>query len=235
MRRSCNLRQADQRGFTVIEMLIATVAFTSVLMLITTGVIHFSNQYYKAVNANATQNLVRTISEEITQSLQFSGGKVANQLPAPNATNLATQCVGTKKYIFRPAVAYDGEATERTNPGLYVVPWDSDVDGACDKPAGALPGGGKQLLQGNMRLTQFTIIEDVAAGPEMYTVALRIAYGDNDLLCSPTVGNCDTGFNGNNVPIANNGSDINCRTTTGSQFCAVSNINATVVSRVAGP
>lgn len=216
-------------GFTVIELLIATVVFTTVLMLITTGVIHFSNQYYKAVHANATQNLVRTISEDITQSLQFSGGEVNLPNPPPGATDLTTLCVGTKKYWYKLGVQHTGAAATRGIPGLYVTPW-SARDSTCQNTDNPLPAGGKQLLQKGMRITQFSVTEM----DNHYDVILRIAYGDSDLLCSPTADNCDTGFIADG-PIAANGSDIRCRSTTGSQFCAVSNINATVVSRVTKP
>ena len=222
----------DQTGFTVIELLIATVMFTAVLMLVTTGIIHFSNQYYRAVNANATQNAARTISEEVTQSVQISGGSI---VPGPTAesTDLRTLCVNTKKYWYRLGVPYADGASTAANPGLYVAQWDSSSDTGCENASTSFPTDGRQMLQEGMRLTQFQA--SLVGEGDVINVDLRVVYGDNDLLCSPAERNCGTGFDADNITIAKRGSDIRCRSTAGSQFCAVSSINATVATRVDSP
>lgn len=226
MRRLQYSPRLRQDGFTVIELLIATIVFTVVLMLVTTGVIHFSNEYYKATNASATQNTVRTVSEDITQSLQFGNTFASSQ---NTGVGMSALCIGTKKYWYRAGVPYEGELTSGA-PGLYVTNWQSPTDPTCDNSAASFPtSGGVQMLQENMRITSFSITPPSPT----YTVSLRVAYGDNDLLCSPNgAKNCASGFGPYNTPIAKYGNDISCRSTKGSQFCAVSNITAAVGKRV---
>jgi prepilin-type N-terminal cleavage/methylation domain-containing protein len=64
-----------QDGFTVVELLIATVVFTMVLLVITSGVTHFTHAYYKGVHQSSTQTTSRNVINTIAQNIQYGGGK----------------------------------------------------------------------------------------------------------------------------------------------------------------
>ncbi|MGB4800044.1 MAG: prepilin-type N-terminal cleavage/methylation domain-containing protein [Candidatus Saccharimonadales bacterium] len=222
--------QSNAAGFTIVELLIATVVFTGILMLVTAGVTHFSNEYYRASYANTVQSQVRSISDDITQSLQF-GAAGLTYTPDGPVPDITASCVGSKMYIFRRGVAFDG-STRYEAPGLYRQSWDGKPE-SCTAPSNAswVPTAGTQLLQKNMRLTQFSISGSDGTG---YDVKIRIAYGDIDLLCAAGQPGCATDEPApftTDAAVAAAGNAVQCRSGTGSQFCAVSNIDATVTGR----
>ncbi len=65
-----------ERGFTIVELMIATLVFSVILTVVTMGVISFSNRYYKGVHASTTQNTTRNIMDTITQAIQFGEARV---------------------------------------------------------------------------------------------------------------------------------------------------------------
>src|SRR4051812_8577751 len=89
----------NQSGFTIIELLIATVIFALVLLVITTGVLQFTRQYYKGVISSHTQSAARAIADDVTRALQFGVGSV--QPLTTNGTSPAGQtygyCIGQSK------------------------------------------------------------------------------------------------------------------------------------------
>jgi hypothetical protein len=85
-----------------------------------------------------------------------------------------------------------------------------------------------------MRLADFSVAESTTLD-NTYTVAIRVAYGDSDLLCDTTLDGSDHGCEHNDAPFAASanvyGGTIQCRVQTGSQFCSVSGLKTTVQMR----
>lgn len=209
----------QQGGFTIIELMIATMVFSVILTIITIGVLSFTNNYYRGVHASATQNTARSIIDTINQGIQFGASG------QPNISNLAGGyfCVGGSVYMFNTtATKFTGITATQT--GMYVTPMTSDV---CQIQPFT---GGKQLMGNNMRITYFDIASSTV--PNTYTVSLALAYGDTDLLCapslpsgcSPTASYSDPSFIGRQ--------DVACKAASGSQYCAVSRLTSTAQKRV---
>ena len=53
---------SGQKGFTVLELMIATTVFSVMLLLTTTGMIQIGKVYYKGLVTAKTQDTVRSIS-----------------------------------------------------------------------------------------------------------------------------------------------------------------------------
>lgn len=216
---------ARSAGFTIVELMIATLVFSTILLLITVGVLYFTHTYYSSINRSTTQNTARAIISSVSQGIQFSGTPVATT--ADTGSNYF--CAGGNMYIFKLGVQYQGATATATNPGLYVVPSPS----GCASPAGVNYNrpDAQQLLGKGMRIANFTV---TGIGSQLYAISLTVAYGDNDLLCAPQ---SVTGSCGNNTVLTDgqlSAGDIACRAQTGSQFCAVSSFNTTVQQRVRG-
>jgi hypothetical protein len=83
-----------------------------------------------------------------------------------------------------------------------------------------------------MRLVNLTISHPVATDTTIWNVKVIVAYGDDDLLCSPSVvGSCSS--NATMSPASNfKNTDLVCKATTGSQFCDVATLSTTVKRRV---
>jgi type II secretory pathway pseudopilin PulG len=216
-------------GFTIIELLIATSIFTLVLILVTTGVLQFTRQYYKGVVSGQTQTVARAIIDDAAQAIQFNSGTVD---PLVENNGSKGFCIGSsKRYSYLPNYQVtDGTpdaAQFQSRFGLVSDDRPSCSGDARDlKATNTISGdNARELLGRNMRLVKFDIVENDG----LYTVTVRVAYGDSDLLCSPTTANsCEDETSA--FPLA--ADDLRCRLVIGSQFCAVSELSTTVKKRV---
>jgi prepilin-type N-terminal cleavage/methylation domain-containing protein len=204
-------------GFTVIELMIASLVFSVILVVITVGVLSFTNRYYKGVNSAATQAASQSVIDTVTQAMQFGNGSV--DITGISASP-AYFCAGGSKFVFDKGEKYTESASQK---GFYVEP---QGGAACNS---TVVGGGRQLLGKNMRLADLAI---TSVSTRFFSVDITVAYGDDDLLCAPSIVNsCTT-----NAPMAateySNRPDITCKPTVGTQFCAVSRLKTSVEKRV---
>ena len=207
----------NQSGFTIVELMIATMVFSVILLVVTYGVLHFTNDYYKGINSSTTQNTARNVIDSVAQAIQFSGGPV-QATTTPNGY----VCAGNQEFVYAlggqlPTAAY--ALSQITNT-------------TCDTSPSPT---GTELLQPHMRLTQLKVapVTGDTTGTQ-WTISAGVAYGDNDQLCAPTsqLGSCAAGAGtlSNAQLIA---PDVTCKSTAGSQFCNVAKLSTTVVRRLA--
>lgn len=212
----------DRRGFTIIELMVATTVFTIIMTVVAAMLVQYSNSQRKAANESAVQNVARDFADQVGQALQFSRGEFS---PITNADGTGGYCVGG---TYRFSVAYGRQRTTGTTHGAMV-----DRAGLnCSAGAQALITGttfsGTELLSQGMRVARFDI---TTAGSGLYTLTMRIVYGDDDLLCSPAVsGSCTSDAVMNPVDLAR--TDIECKSGKDARFCAVSELSTTVRSRL---
>jgi prepilin-type N-terminal cleavage/methylation domain-containing protein len=65
-------------GFTIVELMISTLVFSVILLVVTFGIVHFTNSYYRGINGSTTQDTARTIVDSVTQAIQFSSGTITS-------------------------------------------------------------------------------------------------------------------------------------------------------------
>ncbi len=202
MRRLREIRK-EQTGFTIVELMIATLVFSVILLVITYGVLSFSRAYYRGLNTARTQDTARVAIDKITQAIQFSGGGIATP---PASTPVTTYCVGGVQYDF-----VLGSMQSDTNNVLYETPHDSSTP--CSARAFD-PATSKKLIPNRMRVANFTITPP--SGTEgLFTVHIRVVYGDDDLL----------------TPSAT-ATDATCTGNAGFEYCAMADLVSTVSKRV---
>ncbi len=205
-------------GFTIVELMIATLVFSVILLIITSGVIHFTTAYYKGINSSTTQNVARNIVDTVAQAIQFSGD-MPTKSPIISPTKWV--CIGNQQFTYQ----LGGQLP--TAP--YALSQISNT--VCNSPSPPPP---TELLQAHMRLAQFSV--DLLPGDitgTVWTVTAKLAYGDNDLLCAPKsyIGSCAAGaakLSDAQLAVA----DVTCKSTTGSQFCDVAGLSTTVKRRL---
>lgn len=234
-----SVSQVAQQGFTIVELMVATLVFAVILVVITVGVLHFTNAYYRGVNSSSTQNTARSIIDTVSQAVQFGGGDFGctptTAAPPPNnCPNATTYCIGNLQFDFLKGRKLDGSAVK---DALYQSPHNG---AGCTAVAG-LAGGvsvtnGKELLANNMRLSDLKVTK-LSNG--LYSIAVRIAYGDDDLFCVPSLNGATGGCKQGDGPMTSaillaNVSAIQCKSTAGSQFCAISELSTTVQTRIGG-
>jgi prepilin-type N-terminal cleavage/methylation domain-containing protein len=200
------------RGFTIVELMIATSVFAVVLLLCTYGLLEIGRAYYKGVTIARTQETARSITDSVVQALQFNGGEVVVGQPG-------WHCIGTKRYSY----AIDRQLTDTNHALVTDIPSSSCSSGTGALGlTGALPAGSQELLAVRTRLARFDITP-ITAGDGTYRVTVRVVSGEDDLLEDR---NGDGTITTADNPIA-------CRLErAGSKYCAVSELTTVVQKRV---
>lgn len=202
------------KGFTIIELMIATLVFSVVLILITTGVLTFTKSYYRGINQSKTQNAARTILENVSQAIQFSGDVITVPITSNNGS--LGFCVGNQRYSYFLGGQLWDDGTPDAAQNQVGHSFVMDKPGSCGGLAAQNIRGagvtGTELLQPRMRLSKLTV-EQISGG--LYRVTIRVVFGDDDLLNNPT------------------GDDASCKVSiSGSQYCAQSELSTIVKKRI---
>lgn len=219
-----NIKNNLQSGFTIVELMIATLVFSVILLVITYGVLHFTSDYYKGINSSATQNSARNAMDSITQAIQF--GPPART--TPTVAGSGQFCAGNKILRYTLGIKYDGTPPGSGNWGLFMQ---TNNAAGCN-PVGATEN--TELLSKNMRVTD---VSNTQISPQLWHVSLKIAYGDADLLCKTSItdgskGDCSQGAASYTATDVIAGSDVQCKLQAGSQFCSVAVLQTTVQQRI---
>lgn len=223
MNRQKNISRPES-GFTIIELMIASLIFSTVLVLITVGVLYFTSMYYKGVNLTSTQTTTRKIVDNIAQAIQFSGGTIT----APGidtATGASVICIGSKRYTYktdRQVVENVTDIAHEVHHGLVV---DIPSGGICTNTtgvsgfanAGALSDIDEfELVGTDQRLNNFSITR--VGTTNSWVISVAVSFGKYDLFTS----SLDTDPQAYDF----------CKASDGSQYCAAAKLTTTVEKRV---
>jgi prepilin-type N-terminal cleavage/methylation domain-containing protein len=167
--------RGKSNGFTVVELLIATAVFSTILLLSTFGIMQVGRTYYKGVTIIRTQNVARNVMDTISQDIQFSGSKPVGTLPAGIGSGSGRFCIGNTRYQYRIGQNVGAGGALRVT---------ENIASGCPNDAAFIQG--RELLSQNMRLSRLVIVGNVS---EDYSIQLSVAYGDNSLT-DPTTGLC---------------------------------------------
>ncbi|HEV2402734.1 MAG TPA: prepilin-type N-terminal cleavage/methylation domain-containing protein [Candidatus Saccharimonadales bacterium] len=228
-RQNCNSVEPSAGGFTIVELLIATVVFSMVLLLVTEGVLQITGTYYKGVTGANTQTVATNVISTIAQAIQF-GGPVMPTLNIGPDTDAAF-CVGNIQFSYLLGEQLVGTNTTPLGANQkYHSLVENPLSGNCPAtPPQPLHSGGaisgRELLSPQMRLSNLIISSVNGTGqngiPAAYEITLQVTYGNDDLLISQS--------QGPNHPTA---PDVVCRGSAGDQFCSVTKLSTIVVQRV---
>lgn len=187
-------RAKKQAGFTIVELMIATMVFSVILVVITVGVMYFTRSYYKGVYASMTQNAARDIADSVAHAVQFGTGDPTTYTYHDGDSGSKWFCAGGYVFVFNLGQQY--KVGDAGTTGMYMQPMSN---AGCVVPAGTTDR--RQLLGDRMRVAFL----DFTGGNGLYTLDLKVTYGDSDLLSN------DSGL----------GPNLQCKLSTGSEYCAV--------------
>jgi prepilin-type N-terminal cleavage/methylation domain-containing protein len=214
-RQLSRIARDTESGFTIVELLIATLIFSVVLLIITFGILQVTNTFFKGENDASTQRVATNVLNTIAQAIQFDGGTVTS--------GVNTICVGSQQFSFWPG--YELE------PSIASGKYQSTT--ALIENSGGCTGRsttGRELLTDNMRLSNLTVkclstaavCSSPTADGAVYQIEVRVVFGDDNLLFSPS----------KTAPAAT-APDAECEgALEGEQFCAVSDISTIVAERI---
>ena len=230
MRTRLHKHQFQSNGFTIIELLIATVIFSMVLLLLTTGILEVTSVYLKGNNDATTQTTANSVLQTISQAVQYNSGTVTPT--TVNGTTPGTYyqfCIGNEGFIYM--LGYElVSGTPGTHETNYALVEDNLGCTVADTQAALASEAAKsrELLSPDMRLSKLVVqCAAIANGcttdsVQAYNIEVRIAYGDGDLL-----------FNPGDSSYTDNGPNATCKgDVAGSQFCSVTDLSTITVKRV---
>lgn len=157
-------RSNNQRGFTIIELLIATTIFSIVLLVITGAVVQIGRLFYKGMTASRAQEVSRSVLDDISRAIQYTPGVIKEVCPPgplptdpPDCAHKDTKgegiCIGQRRYSF-----VLGKQLGRDS-GAKAFISDSPT-GSCDTSQDLSVAGsasGNELLADKMRLSNFSV------------------------------------------------------------------------------
>lgn len=226
-------RYSNQRGFTIIELLIAMSVFTIVLLVLTGAIVQIGRLYYKGLTMSRTQEATRNVIEDVTRSIHYTPGVVKN-VSGPG-TNRGV-CVGLRRYSF-----VQGQQTKLDLNRRSLV--SDENPGGCPSNVALNIGAttaGNSMLSDGMRLSNLSV-QDNSTDPTLpagaYRVTVRVVYGDDDLLCLESGVPASGATCTNNTQMASTeiagASNLRCKDIrNGSEFCAVSELSTIVERRL---
>jgi prepilin-type N-terminal cleavage/methylation domain-containing protein len=194
----------EQSGFTIIELLIATLIFSTVLLIATFAVIQISRTYIKGFISSQTENTTRSVIDDVTQAIQLSG---------PTSVTLASSggwnafCINGVRYTYRLNVELN-PTLGPNNTNVFVR--DQPASGNCT-PNINYANPGTELLSTNERLVNLSL-NQVPGSANLYQIDLSILYGND------------------NVTIGGNGK-LCLDNSIGGSFCSLSTTSTTIEER----
>lgn len=220
----------QQSGFTIIELMIATSILSTILVMVTVMMVGIGSLFYKGVNQSRVQDTVRSTTEEVGRNLQLTNlSPITGSQAFPGGIQVNAYCIGETGYSYvigrkiGTSVQHVLWRNTQATPGTCLP---ADLTNANPDH---INGGtnGTELITPNSRLKNFSMN---TTSP--YTVTIGIAYGDDDLFCSPSVAGSCTASSAMTNPADYQHGDLRCKGKAGDQFCSVSSLTTTVVQRL---
>jgi prepilin-type N-terminal cleavage/methylation domain-containing protein len=219
---------AEQAGFTIIELLIATLVFSLILFALTYGLLQITNNYYDGIVLDKTRNATNGVIDNISQGLQLDGpylslGSITS--PSHPGVTIAGFCIGQVEYSY--LIGYELASTfdsvNLTSPQVFVENTDADCNQSTTIEDVAAGGqAGVELMAPETRLIAFSIApENALDGLSPYQVTVTALYGNTSAIAGEPSG----------PPYTLPGPTAACSGGFGLQFCAISEISTYVVQR----
>jgi prepilin-type N-terminal cleavage/methylation domain-containing protein len=220
----------DQQGMTLVELMIATTVFATVLVIVLFGFVFVTKDYVRGYYQSQTQEAARTIISEVSEDIQLNGDTptvLATKTGMLNGLSIDTHnlCIGDNLYSY----TYNNE----DNPNLPYIFTVFNDGKSCDASSGQNFGGGtlladshhysQELLGQNMRLGRFSVMPN---GPGPYKIIVSVAIGSfNDPNNNVTENDSNTGSY-----------QYQCQDLSfGGEFCAQSTLTTIVQQRQVEP
>ncbi len=202
---------AHSRGFTIIELMIATSAFSLLLMAMLSAFVFLGRLYYKGISEANTQEVARSVLSRTSDVVRLSGSSIANA-PASFGWDGA-HCIGNKKYSYKINKQLTSNVEDDTLQSDQVLIESDDPGCSNTRSSDPRPGDNpNELLEELMGLAEFNILEQ----NNLVDVDITITLGDNDQFTRDDQGKA-----------------IGCQSDmAGSEFCAVSELDTVVFRKV---
>jgi prepilin-type N-terminal cleavage/methylation domain-containing protein len=214
------------RGFTIVELLIATSVFSLVLIVFLTAVLRVGQLFYKGVSMSNTQESARNVLQSISDDLQFTNQ--APILPDPSL-NQDYFCIGNHRYAYLLGHQVGSGGGLANDYGLVRETRTCNTVSDGLSPQATDPNNRIEMLDPGMQINQIKLTNQANNG---VNVKIHIVYygGDKRVFSSNQSGFINDinnpGYDAYKAP------DAQCTgPASGSQFCATADYNSTILQR----
>lgn len=166
-----------QKGFTVIELMIAIAVFTIAVLLVAAATMFIARNYTQAKNRVAIEEATRQLHSDIANSIIFSGSSSAI-VQANDTKNLDwdTLCVGNIAYTWSGVDLLDDKSNlDDLQDGLY----QKNIDSSCEEPDSSislLDQGYTNVLPERAKVAKLNVAQ--IGSPDRYIIETNIFSGD---------------------------------------------------------
>lgn len=208
------MKKLGKKGFTIIEVLIASMVFTTVLLLCMEGITRIAKVYIKNASISKTNEFAKAFTEEITQQIKY-GSSVPVYFKNSNNRLI---CVGGMAYVVKINRKIDDnqDVKKRRDDGCN----NFKDNGFFDDPEAV------SIAPPRSRILIFDFEEYVNNEiPVKYKLDIRIALGDGDLMVD------NSGKNANEDDVILD--QLKCKSgIAGSEFCSVITLTTVATRRI---
>ena len=172
-------------GFTLIELMIATVIFAIVLTVMVTAFVQVGRIFYKGVSVSNTQNAARSVISNISSDLvsaktyTCTNEGSGKDETCKDSSDVQYFCMGLHRYSFdlsNPKQKLTGADVISPNSANPIGVVQSVIPNGCPKPS-IIPGANtKQLLGPDMQLNDF----GVKCANSFCTINIHIVFYGSD-------------------------------------------------------
>jgi prepilin-type N-terminal cleavage/methylation domain-containing protein len=222
-------RSHNQSGFTVVELMIATVIFALILLLCATATIQIGRYFHKGYTSSRAQESAREVTSEIVQSVQFGAGEpiVVVDSYTRNGLKHSYICINTLRYTYGldaqvtdGITGYNADGKHQAPHALWREPLDSPADcfnGLADltQAQPTAVSGARELIPQGMRLKDFAFTKEADG---FWKIVITVIAGHDDVIERETT-----------APYRLKGCLSTAR---GGQFCSVSSLQTTAFRRL---
>jgi len=216
------MKRAPQKGFTIVELMIASAVFSIILLVALAGFTSIGRIFYKGVTINQTQDITNQILSDVTQHVQSAASISSNSGSTHylTANGYNYYCVGGTRYTLNLMHQLDTSQAEDYSVGGNFglvrdqLPGSTACAAPCATSSGCPSGSVSfnkpiEMLANRMRLMKLDI---ASVNGQLYNVSVTVAFGDDDVFSNPTDPNT-----------------IECKGSEASQaFCAVNRLSTGV-------
>ena len=186
---------STQKGFTIIELLIATSVFSLVLLVALGSFLQIGRLFYKGVSLTSVQNVATQTLNDMAGNLQVATDYTGQQ----TSGGYYYFCIDGTRYTYTThtynsqqvsSVANSSASPFSYSPGSNDFGLLKDSPGGCSAPCGISCGPTGfdktkpvEMLGDQMRLVNITI---TTSATNLYNIKLVVAYGADSVLSFST-------------------------------------------------
>jgi|GEM_PF-4491262 len=214
------MKRDSGKGFTLLELMIATTVFSVVLLLAMTGFFQIGRIFYKGVSITQTQDITNQVGLDIGASIE--GAPKISALTSYKGMQYI--CIGKYRYTVDVTRRVDLGNTSAISSGQVGMLKDTmSSDNSCAPPCLPNPSvcaSGElawnkpiELLGDKMRVESFNVQPLASVSGDYYTINLVTSYGADDMVIYTNAADHST---------------AQCKTEKGREFCSVGRYNASI-------